>query len=246
MKVVGLLSRKGGVGKTTLAVHLAVLAQHAGQRTLLIDLDPQGSAAAWWRARDAETPALVEAQPAGLRGILDAAQADGVDLVVVDTRPSVEADVVHVAALSDLVLIPTRPAIFDLRAILGTLDVVKGTARRSLLVLNACPPARGAGEASIVTDARRALTAFGVPVAAVAITSRAAFIAAPVTGLTAGETEPEGKAAKEIRALWRIVEKELAHGKAQSITDRRAGSEASATGGGRRTRARIAQTAEGG
>jgi chromosome partitioning protein len=245
MKVVGLLSRKGGVGKTTLAVHLAVLAQQAGRRTLLIDLDPQGSAAAWWRARDAETPALVETQPAELRGILDAAQADGVGLVVVDTRPSVEADVAHVAALSDLVLIPTRPAIFDLRAILGTLDVVKGTARRSLLVLNACPPARGAGEASIVTDARRALTAFGVPVAAVAITSRAAFSAAPVTGLTASETEPEGKAAKEICALWRIVEKELAHGKAQSITDRRAGSEAPAAAG-RRTRARIAQTAEGG
>jgi chromosome partitioning protein len=246
MKVVGLLSRKGGVGKTTLAVHLAVLAQQAGQRTLLIDLDPQGSAAAWWRARDAETPALVETQPAELRAILDAAQADGVDLVIVDTRPSVEADVAHVAALSDLVMIPTRPAIFDLRAILGTLDVVKGTARRSMLVLNACPPARGAGEASIVTDARRALTAFGVPVAAVAITSRAAFIAAPVAGLTAGETEPEGKAAKEIRALWRIVEKELAHGKTQSITDRRAGSEASISGGGRRTRARISQTAEGG
>jgi chromosome partitioning protein len=246
MKVVGLLSRKGGVGKTTLAVHLAVLAQQAGQRTLLIDLDPQGSAAAWWRARDAETPALVETQPAELRAILDAAQADGVDLVIVDTRPSVEADVAHVAALSDLVMIPTRPAIFDLRAILGTLDVVKGTARRSMLVLNACPPARGAGEASIVTDARRALTAFGVPVAAVAITSRAAFIAAPVAGLTVGETEPEGKAAKEIRALWRIVEKELAHGKTQSITDRRAGSEASTSGGGRRTRARISQTAEGG
>jgi chromosome partitioning protein len=245
MKVVGLLSRKGGVGKTTLAVHLAVLAQQAGQRTLLIDLDPQGSAAAWWRARDAETPALVETQPADLRGILDAARTDGVDLVVVDTRPSVEADVAHVAALSNLVLIPTRPAIFDLRAILGTLDVVKGTARRSLLVLNACPPARGVGEAPIVIDARRALTAFGVPVAAVAITSRAAFIAAPVTGLTAGETEPEGKAAKEIRALWRIVEKELGHGKAQSVTDRRASSEASGADG-RRTRTRIAQAAEGG
>jgi chromosome partitioning protein len=98
MKVVGLLSRKDGVGKTTLAVHLAVLAQQAGQRTLLIDLDPQGTAAAWWRAREAETPALVETQAAELRGILDAARADGVDIVVVDTRPSVEADVAHVAA----------------------------------------------------------------------------------------------------------------------------------------------------
>ena len=233
MKVIGLLSRKGGVGKTTLAVHLAVLAQQGGLRTLLIDLDPQRSAAGWWRAREAETPALVETAPAELRGILDAARADGVDLVVVDTRPSAEADVAHVAALADLVLIPTRPAIFDLRAILGTLDVVKGAARRSLLVLNACPPSRGVGEASVVTDARRALTAFGVPVAAVAITSRAAFAAAPVSGMTASETDPQGKASTEIRALWRIIEKELAHGKAQSVTDRRTGPEAASRGRGR-------------
>jgi chromosome partitioning protein len=236
MKVIGLLSRKGGVGKTTLAVHLAVLAQQAGQRTLLVDLDPQGSAAAWWRAREADTPALVETKPAELRGILDAAHADGVDLVVIDTRPSAEADVAHVATLADLVLIPTRPAIFDLRAILGTLDLVKGAARRSLLVLNACPPARGAGEASIVTDARRALVAFGVPVAPVAITGRAAFVAAPVAGLTAVETDPQGKAATEIRALWRVIEKELAHGKTQTHIDRRTGSEAA--GGSRRVRAR--------
>jgi chromosome partitioning protein len=243
MKAIGLLSRKGGVGKTTLAVHFGVLAQQAG-RALLVDLDPQGSAAAWWRAREAETPQLVETAPAELRGILDAAKGDGVDLVVVDTRPSVEADVAHVAALADLVLVPTRPAIFDLRAILGTLDIVKGTARRSLIVLNACPPARGAGEASIVTDARRALTAFGVPVAPVAITSRAAFVSAPITGLTAGEVDPTGKAAKEIRALWRFVEKELAHGKAESIIDRRAGSEAAGSG---RTRDRASsQPAQGG
>ena len=236
MKVIGLLSRKGGVGKTTIAVHIAVLAQQGGLRTLLIDLDPQRSAAAWWRAREAETPALVETQPAELRGILDAARSDGVDLVVIDTRPSMEADVAHVAALADLVLIPTRPAIFDLRAILGTLDVTKGAARRSLIVLNACPPARGAGEASIVTDARRALAAFGVPVAPVAITSRATFIAAPVTGLTAGEVEPDGKAAKEIRALWRIIEKEPPNGKAQGITNRGSGPEVAAAGTGRRTR----------
>jgi chromosome partitioning protein len=245
MKVIGLLSRKGGVGKTTLAVHLAVLAQQAGQRTLLIDLDPQRSAAAWWRAREAETPALVETEPAQLRGIIDAARADGVDLVVVDTRPSVEADVAHVATLADLVLIPTRPAILDLRAILGTLDVIKGAARRSLIVLNACPPPRGAGEASLTGDARRALAAFGVPVAPAAIVNRTTFSSALLTGLTAGEAEPDGKAAKEIRALWRIVEKETAHGKAQSVADRRPGPE-TAGANGRSTRTRAdSQAAEG-
>ena len=67
----------------------------------------------------------------------------GVDLVVIDTRPSVEADAAQVAALSDFVLIPTRPAILDLRAILATLDIVKGSSLRAALVLNACQAPRG-------------------------------------------------------------------------------------------------------
>jgi chromosome partitioning protein len=209
VKVIGLLSRKGGVGKTTLACHLAVLAQEAGRRAVLIDLDPQRSAAGWWRAREAETPQLVETEPGQLSGILDAAREDSVDLVLVDTRPSVEADAVHVATLADYVLIPTRPSILDLRAILGTLDIIKGASRRAMIVLNACPPARGAGEASIVSDARQALKAFGVPVSANTLTQRAAFSQAMVAGLTATEAEPDGKAAKEMRALWRTIEKEL-------------------------------------
>jgi chromosome partitioning protein len=163
-----------------------------------------------------------------LQDILDAARASEVELVVIDTRPSVEADAAHVAALADLVLIPTRPVIFDLRAILGTLDVVKGAARRSLIVLNACPPPRGAGEATTTGDARRALAAFGVPVAPVAIVNRTAFPAAAVAGLTAAETEPNGKAAKEMRALWRVVEKELSYEKAHA--GKRFDAEGSATG----------------
>ena len=140
-------------------------------------------------------------------------RGDGVDLVVIDTRPSVEADAVHVATLADLLVVPTRPAILDLRAILGTLDIVKGATRRAVIVLNACPPSRGAGEASVVGDARRALAAFGVPVAPVAVVNRTAFASALVTGLTATEAEPDGKAAGEVHALWRYIEKELSDGK---------------------------------
>src|SRR3954471_17113881 len=90
-------------------------------RGVLLDLDPQRSAADWWRARKAETPQLVEADPGSLRSVLDAARADGVKLAVIDTRPSDEHDAALVAALSDLILIPTRPAILDLRAIMRTL-----------------------------------------------------------------------------------------------------------------------------
>jgi chromosome partitioning protein len=214
MRVLGLLSRKGGVGKTTLALHLAVLAQQEGRRTLLIDLDPQRSAASWFRVRKAATPLLLETDPDRLADMLEAAKAENIELAVIDTRPSVEADAVHVATLSDLILVPTRPAILDLRAILGTLDVMKGAASRSQIVLNACPAPRGAGEATLTGDARRALAAFGVPVAAVPIVNRTLFSSALLTGLTAGEVEPDGKAAKEMRALWRIVEKELPNEKA--------------------------------
>jgi chromosome partitioning protein len=213
MKTLGVLSRKGGSGKTTLAIHMAVLAQERGLRTLLVDLDPQRSAASWWRARAGETPALAETDPASLRDLLEAAAEDGVDLVVVDARPSLETDASLVAALADIVLVPTRPAIFDLRAILGTLDIVKGKSR-SLIVLNACPPPRGTSEAAVVTDARHALAAFGVPVAPIAIVNRSAFPNAAVDGLTACEADPDGKAAREMRALWRTIEKELSNGKA--------------------------------
>jgi chromosome partitioning protein len=234
MKVLGLLSRKGGVGKSTLAIHLAVLAQAAGRRTLLVDLDPQRTVAGWWQSRETDTPMLAETNPGGLQAILDAARGDGVDLAVIDTRPSVEADATHVAALADLVLVPTRPVIFDLRAILATLDLVR--AGRALIALNACPPRRGAGEAAIVSDARAALTAFGVPVAAVPIVYRAAFPSAAVDGLTVGEADPGSKAAKEMSALWREVEKELKFdGKAKSgkRPDAKAGPTGTARAGGR-------------
>ena len=214
MQIVGVLSRKGGVGKTTLATNLAVLAGEAGKRTLLIDLDPQRSAAHWWRARDAATPQLVETDPASLKEVLEAAAEDGVAMAVVDARPSAEFDVAHVATLADLVLVPTRPAVFDLRAILDTLDIVRTAGRRALIALNACPPPRGAGEASVVVDARHALAAFGVPVAPVAIIHRSAFPAAALQGLATVELDPSSKAAKEIRALWRAVEKELINGEA--------------------------------
>jgi chromosome partitioning protein len=209
MKIVGLLSRKGGVGKTTLAIHLAVLAQEAGRRTLLIDLDPQRSAAAWWRVREAETPLMLETTPDRLADMLEAAEAEGIELAVIDTRPSAEADAVQVAKLSDLVLVPTGPGILDLRAILDTLDTAKGTARRSMVALNACKPPRGAGEASDTVDARHALAAFGVPVASPSIVTRDAFSTALRAGLTACEADPDSKASHEMHALWRTVEKEL-------------------------------------
>jgi chromosome partitioning protein len=65
MKTLAILSRKGGAGKTTLALHLAVQAVAGGRRVALVDMDPQRSAADWWRSREAGVPELAEMEPKG-------------------------------------------------------------------------------------------------------------------------------------------------------------------------------------
>lgn len=208
MRTLALLARKGGAGKTTLSVHLAVLAQQAGLRTLILDLDPQRSAGDWWRSREADAPELVETEPARVPEILAAAADDGVDLVVVDTRPSAEADALAVARVAGFALVPTRPAILDMRAIGATVDVVKAAGIPAGLVINSAPAGRGDKEASLTADARRGLESYGLPVAPVSIGARAALSHALIDGRAVTEFEPEGKASAELRALWTWLEKQ--------------------------------------
>jgi len=209
MRILALLAQKGGAGKTTLALHLAVVAQQDGLRTVLVDLDPQRSAAGWWHARAANMPELVETEAGRLSEVIEAAKSDGVSLLVVDTRPSVERDASEVARLADLALIPTRPAILDLRAIGATVDVVKAARRPAAIVLNSCPPARGIGEASLTAEARRGLRAYGLPVSPTAITQRAALAHALIDGQAVTEFEPDGKAAAEVRKVWEWARRQL-------------------------------------
>ena len=88
MLVVALLSQKGGAGKTTLACGLAVESERAGRRAVVVDLDPQASAAKWADLREAETPVVTSAQAARLAPVLAAAGDAGASVVFIDTaRP---------------------------------------------------------------------------------------------------------------------------------------------------------------
>jgi chromosome partitioning protein len=206
MRTIALLARKGGTGKTTLAVHLAVLAAESGRCVLLVDTDPQHSAGDWWRVRKTDVPRLVECAAKRVPAVLQAAEQDGIDLVVVDTRPSVEADTADIARLADLVLIPTRPGILDLRAIAPTTEVVRAARHAAIIVLNAVPAARGFGENALTAEARRALQSYRLPVAATAIGNRTAFAHALIDGRSVTEFEPHGKAAGELRKLFNHME----------------------------------------
>ena len=85
------------------------------------------------------------------------------------------------------------------------MDIAKAVRKPAVLILNRCPPVRGTAEASIVTEARRALSVYQLPVCPVAIIQRAAMSYALVGGMSITEYEPEGKAADEIRRLWSYV-----------------------------------------
>lgn len=200
MQVITILSQKGGAGKTTIALHLAVTAEVAGHSTAVIDLDPQASATAWGDSREAETPVVVSAQPARLAHVLEAARKAGAALAIIDTAPHSESSALAAARAADLILIPCRPAILDLRAIGNTIDLAKLAGKTPVVVLNTVP-ARG----SLAEDAAQAVAGYGVSIAPVHLGNRAAFQHALTAGQTAQEYEPTGKAAEEITQLYQWV-----------------------------------------
>ena len=198
-KVIAIAAQKGGVGKSTLAVHMATYAAQNGLAVILLDADAQGSASGWAGIRNTDDPLVAKCAPGDIATTLKHAQAD---VVFIDTAPAHSADITAVAKLADLTLIPTRPAIFDLMAITPTIDLVAAVKRKALIVLNCCPPKRGVGEAGITTEARDYLSGGPFKIAKTAITQRAALSHALISGASVTEFEPNGKASDEIKQLW--------------------------------------------
>lgn len=205
MKIIAIVSQKGGSGKTTLALHLAVAAEAAKVPTVLIDLDPQASASGWKDSREAEAPVVVPLPHTRLVQGLQAAKDGGARLAVIDTAPHTEAPAMGAIRAADLVLIPSRPNILDLRAISSTADLVKLADKPAFVVLNTMPPRAS----QLLADATTAVEMHGLKVAPVTIPQRAAFAHSLTTGQTAPEYEPGGKAAEDTAELFKWVRKLL-------------------------------------
>jgi|SRR5581483_2795500 len=204
MKTIAIISQKGGAGKTTLAVHLAVAANAAGRAVAVIDLDPQASATSWKDLRTAETPAVVATPVARLAQVLDTAAAHGAVLAIIDTAPHSEAAALAAARVADLILIPCRPAILDLKAIGLTVDVATLAGKPARVMFNAVP-ARG----TLAKEAAAAVASYQMPVAPVRVGHRAAYVHALTRGQTAQEYEPHSKAATEIQHLYKWTCKQV-------------------------------------
>jgi chromosome partitioning protein len=209
MRTLTLVTQKGGVGKTTLAASLAVAAAQAGERVVALDLDPQGSLAAWGDARTAEAPA-VDRLPADRLGelpaILAALKAQGFTVAILDTAGVSSTGGNLAMQAADLALVPARPSRLDLQATMPTIETLMrlGMRDRFAFALNQCPP----GRSSRATEAATGLGMFGV-LAEPPLAQRADHQDAIAAGQGVTEFAPDGKAAEEIRALWTWVDRKM-------------------------------------
>jgi chromosome partitioning protein len=208
MRVVAIASQKGGAGKSTFAVNLAVLANRQAEPALLIDMDEQGSLSVWQGLRKAGTPLVVPSRPEELGEVLEAARRDGrIEWAFLDAPPLSNESVAEMMMAASLVVIPARPAVFDLAAIASTVAMAHELQRPFFVALNAAPPRRGLTEAPDVISARRAIREMNAPVWRGAVAQRSALAQALACGLAAVEFEPNGAAAREMNNLWSDVQR---------------------------------------
>ena len=204
MRTMVVASQKGGVGKTTIAGHLAVMAESAGAGPVaLIDTDPQGSLSSWWNERKAETPVFASVDIVQLADHLQQLKKAGIKLAIIDTPPAVTETIRQVLAVADLVLIPTRPSPHDLRAVGSTVALVEAVGKRMVFVINGA-----AQRAKITGEAAIALSQHGT-VAPVTLYQRTDFAASMIDGRTAQEIDPMSRSAGEIVELWKYVATQL-------------------------------------
>lgn len=204
MKTIAFISQKGGTAKTTLAINLAVAAWQTGLAVLVIDLDPQVSALDWLDGRpDPARGPLVEAVPVPrLARRVAQAEADGVELVLIDTAGRLAEAAIQSGALADLILIPVQPSVIDLRTLRTTMDTLRLLRPRkpTRAVLARVKPFGNRHEQSA-----EALGEMGNEVCPVMIGERVIYQDAFAQGRGVCEIDAGGKAAEEIGALFRYI-----------------------------------------
>jgi chromosome partitioning protein len=197
MKRIVLLTQKGGSGKTTLAIHLAVAAEQAGEKVYLVDTDPQESATTWAKQRQEKTPIVATVEPDELGDALHAAWLYGITFAVIDTAGQASPSALSAVQQADFILIPCRPTVLDVAAASRTVDMVKASGKPAAFILSQCHP-----RALEIPEVIEALSAYGIPSIPATIGFRLAFARALASGQAVTEFDAQGKAAQEIQTLY--------------------------------------------
>ena len=198
-----ILNKKGGAGKTLVTTSLCVAAAAAGLKVAIADLDPQASACAWADVREADDLAVISAVPNRLEKVQTQCAGAGIELLIVDTAPSADSGLLAAARVADVVLMPTRPGLGDLAALRDTLELINTVKVPKAALLNSPKTVALRNEAST------AIASLGVELLPVVFGDRVAFQHAFTSGLGVTEYEPSGKAAGELKRLWKWLSESM-------------------------------------
>lgn len=198
MKTWAVITQKGGSGKTTIALHLGIVADSLGKRAVVVDVDPQRSAMKWSMIRGTGRPPVIATIVPELRRELAKLERTKTDLVIIDTSPRADRDSLEVSRIADLIVVPVKPSILDLPAAQETLELIRaaGAASKTVIVLNSVP-----ASTTEARDAAAVLRKFGHLLPG-SIGDRVDFRRALVAGKGVTEFAPNSAAAKEINTLY--------------------------------------------
>jgi chromosome partitioning protein len=206
MRTIAVIARKGGSGKSTIALHIAIAAHLRGRSVLVADTDAQRSASQVLKGRRGPGPELAETSGAKLFALQVASVRSGVDMMVIDTPAVVEEEISYAIVAADLCLLVIRPTFLDLAAAIQTAEIVRRLRKPALVVLNQAPSARAGVENPAVKRALEALLMLRLPVIPSILRARASYQSAFETGRSVEELDPPAESAREVADLWAFVE----------------------------------------
>lgn len=201
--ILALLNQKGGVGKTTLAIHLAAALAKRDRNVLLVDADPQGSALDWAATRqDAPLFPVIGLPKHNLHKEIPT-HAAKYDDIIIDGPPRVNELARAAILASDMVLIPVQPSPYDVWAAKDIVDLLREASVFKENQICRFAVNRKIVNTAIGRDVVDALATYEIPVLSTAISQRVSFAESAGQGRTVLETDPDGPAAQEITQLLR-------------------------------------------
>ena len=200
-KIVAVLNQKGGAGKTTLSTNLARALQLAGDKVLLVDSDPRGSARDWNAAGNGDLLPVIGLDRATLAKDIQAIQ-DNQDWLIIDGAPQIAELAIAAIKCADMILIPVQPSPYDVWACEDLVEIIKTRQE----ITNGKPKAafvlsRVIKNTQLSKEIGEALEGYGLPVFKHFTSQRVIYPKTAVTGSTVLDADTAGEAAAEIRAI---------------------------------------------
>jgi chromosome partitioning protein len=199
LKTLALISHKGGVGKSTLAIHLAVQAHQQGLETLLVDLDSISSTASEWAGiREAQQPVVVTAELSDVRKLQQQAIDEKFDLLILDCPPYLTDEVLEISKLADHTLLPVIPNFPELQSLHKYIGLIE---QHYSVILNSCIRNENDQESLKTAQLAEMLKDHEIPASPVHIARLEAFTESLSSGVAVCEYRPESDATEQVKEL---------------------------------------------